>query len=149
MRGFEDKIDKNGPNGCWLWIAGITGKGYGRMTVRPREYAHRYAYRTFVGPIPEGMHVDHRPTCPKRCVNPAHLRLATNKQNQENRAGTHARSGVRGVYWHSRAGRWVAQVRHDNKTIYVGLFDTVEQAGEAAAAKRLELFTHNDADRSA
>lgn len=63
-----------------IWI-GTTGKGsatkkrgpggqYGQYNDR---LVHRLAYEHFVGPIPEGFHVDHLPECPKICVTPEHL----------------------------------------------------------------------------
>lgn len=35
--------------------------------------AHRVVYEYFMGPIPEGMELDHLPDCPKNCVTVAHL----------------------------------------------------------------------------
>lgn len=93
------------------------------------------------------LYVDHR--CHNRgCVRPDHLRLATNKQNQENLSGPHqdSSSGVRGVSWEK--GRWRACVVHDGHKINVGRFVTLDEAEAAVRAKRLELFTHNDLDRT-
>lgn len=101
-----------------------------------------------VGPIPEGLVIDH--TCHVRlCVKPDHLRAVTQKQNVENQAGAYANSssGIRGASWSRRLGKWVAQVRHNKRTLYLGLFDSAEEAGAVALAKRMELFTHNDMDR--
>ena len=73
---------------CWLWIAYRNWKGYGTFGVRPttggRQYeivqAHRYAYLTLVGPITEGITLDH--LCRVRhCVNPSHLEVVTNREN--------------------------------------------------------------------
>lgn len=45
--------------------------------------AHRYAYESIVGPIPNGMVLDHvKQRCGNRaCVNPAHLEPVTNRVN--------------------------------------------------------------------
>lgn len=73
------------PEGCWLWTAGKYSNGYGLFTVsgkppRKNALAHRYAYEHLVGPVPEGMDLDH--TCRVRhCVNPAHLEPVTRSEN--------------------------------------------------------------------
>lgn len=140
-------VDRTGD--CWLWMA-ATINGYGQFhpTSQRTVPAHRFAYELLVGPIPPGILLDHRHTCPKNCVNPEHLRLATKKQNAENLAQLPANntSGVRGVRWDR--GRWKAEVGHHGATIYVGRFQTLEEAEAAVIAKRNELFTHNDLDRT-
>lgn len=139
-------VDKADPSGCWMWLGG-TGSGYGVITLpgMATRGVHRISYIMAYGEIPQGMQVDH--TCHQPlCVNPSHLRLATGKQNKENRKGAYGRSGIRGVSQHSN-GRWRACVVHDRKYLHLGYFDTKEEAGEAARLKRLELFTHNDTDR--
>jgi hypothetical protein len=69
--------------GCWLWQAGTTSNGYGkfRLSHRGRTVrAHRYAYELLVGPIPDGLQLDH--LCRNRvCVNPAHLEPVTAREN--------------------------------------------------------------------
>lgn len=66
---------------CWLWLGRLNRRGYGHMTVAKRTcLAHRVSYETFVGPIPEGLEIDHlcRIT---RCVNPSHLEAVTPSVN--------------------------------------------------------------------
>lgn len=48
------------PNsGCWLWLGDIRG-GYGRMRVDGKLVsAHRASYEYHIGPIPDGMVLDH------------------------------------------------------------------------------------------
>ena len=134
---------------CWLWTGSKNGSGYGYVCVDGKtKKAHRVAYELAFGPIPVGAQIDH--TCHTRsCVNPDHLRPVTPKQNQENRAGarTTSKTGVRGVYWHGMGKKWVAQVGHNGRNVYIGAFTTVAEAESAAIAKRLELFTHNETDR--
>lgn len=153
---FWSRVDKHGPASpldgtrCWLWTRSTT-RGYGSFRlagVRVPVYAHRFSYELLVGPIGSGLYLDHRATCPKVCVNPAHLRPVTPKQNSENRAGAqrNSQSGVRGVS-PGRGGRWQANVKHRGKSVYVGEFPTIEAAEAAVIAKRNELFSHNGMDR--
>lgn len=82
---FWEKVDKNGPLGCWIWTASFTSAGYGQFIVMrghrgyPRQ-AHRIAWELLRGPIPDDLVIDHR--CRTRaCVNPDHLEPVTNKEN--------------------------------------------------------------------
>lgn len=79
-RPFWDRVDKAGPDDCWLWTAATSG-GYGRLWSKGRMvYAHRLAYEMSVGEIPDGLEVCHTCDTPL-CVNPAHLWLGTHQQN--------------------------------------------------------------------
>lgn len=73
-------------NGCWNWTAGTRGRitpagSYGAFSDGGKDFlAHRWAYETLVGPIPEGLEIDH--ACNNTmCVNPTHLRPATHWEN--------------------------------------------------------------------
>jgi hypothetical protein len=66
---------------CWLWTGAIDRDGYGRFE---RTMAHRVAYELAVGPIPEGLTIDHvkaRGCTNLNCVNPAHLEAVTGPEN--------------------------------------------------------------------
>lgn len=68
-------------SGCWNWTAFINEGGYGMITNdrKPRR-AHRISYEIHVGPIPNGLDLDH--LCRnRRCVNPSHLEPVTRKEN--------------------------------------------------------------------
>jgi hypothetical protein len=68
--------------GCWLWTAYLDKNGYGRVPTRScgHTMAYRLSYSAFVGPIPEGLTLDHLCRV-HRCVNPAHLEPVTNSEN--------------------------------------------------------------------
>lgn len=89
---FWPKVDKHGPPSehrpdlgpCWLWIAAIDRKGYGAFG-GPRDRtqvvrAHRVAYELVIGPIPDGLTLDHLCRV-RRCVNPEHLEPVTGREN--------------------------------------------------------------------
>lgn len=70
-------------NGCWAWHGNIHPETrYGRFWFGRHldRLAHRVAYEWSIGPIPEGMVIDH--LCRNRqCVNPSHLEVVTNVEN--------------------------------------------------------------------
>lgn len=69
------------PAGCWQWTGYLMPNGYARLSVHgERQYAHRVAYETLRGPIPDGLVIDH--LCRNRgCVNPHHLQPVTQRVN--------------------------------------------------------------------
>lgn len=86
---FWSKVNFDGPipdyaphlGRCWLWTA-YQAHGYGGFWPKHKEAvrAHRWAYEFCVGPIPEGLTIDHlcRTTA---CVNPDHLEPVTIRVN--------------------------------------------------------------------
>lgn len=73
------KVDASGD--CWLWTAHVAdGYGYirdGTKTCR----VHRVVWELLVGPIPDGMQLDHLCRV-RRCVNPDHLEPVTGRENR-------------------------------------------------------------------
>jgi hypothetical protein len=67
---------------CWIWTGAKYLNGYGNFWHKGKAVlAHRYVYDLLIGEIPLGMDLDH--VCSVRdCVNPAHLRPATPKENR-------------------------------------------------------------------
>jgi hypothetical protein len=142
---YVDKTDT-----CWNWTGTRTAAsrgGYGKFI--DDVLAHRFSYELHVGPIPRGMSIDHR--CHNTgCVNPAHLRPVTAKENGENRKGASKRnktSGVRGVHWDATRNKWQVTVGHHGHSYYGGRYASLDEAEEAAKTFRNELYTHNDLDR--
>lgn len=72
-------------NACWIWQGYVTPNGYGligdgRGRAGTSIYTHRASYELHVGPIPEGLDIDH--LCRVRaCCNPQHLEPVTRAEN--------------------------------------------------------------------
>lgn len=66
---------------CWTWTGALTSRGYSCLDVGgKRVLGHRHVYELLVGPIPDGLTIDH--LCRnKRCINPAHLEPVTQAVN--------------------------------------------------------------------
>jgi hypothetical protein len=81
LKRFMSHVDPEPSTGCLLWTGTRTPAGYGDFRENGRHsYAHRRAYEHFIGPIPEGLTLDHR--CRVRhCVNPTHLEPVTGREN--------------------------------------------------------------------
>lgn len=77
---FNVKYDVQ-PGGCWLWTGAIGKTGYAVFRYNGKAAnAHRVSYTHHVGPVPEGLDLDH--LCRVRhCVNPAHLEPVTRRVN--------------------------------------------------------------------
>ena len=67
--------------GCWLWVASLDSHGYGQIGMGGRlALVHRLAYEDLVGPIPDGLTIDHLCRTPP-CLNPCHLEPVTLRVN--------------------------------------------------------------------
>jgi hypothetical protein len=83
-----------GPDGCVLYTGCLTTNGYGQISIDgAQKLAHRAIYELTVGPIPEGLALDHTchnrdaacmggDTClHRRCINVDHLEPVTGAEN--------------------------------------------------------------------
>src|SRR5690606_13797613 len=76
---FWKKVTKTEAD-CWEWTGALNSRGYGCVGIDSKRYlTHRVAYEALVGPIPEGLTIDH--LCRNKvCCNPAHLEPVTARE---------------------------------------------------------------------
>lgn len=79
---MAEKIHVEGD--CWMWTGATDGGGrYGSIynsATKKVERAHRRAYELLVGPVEDGLVIDH--LCRRTlCVNPDHLDQVTQREN--------------------------------------------------------------------
>ena len=116
-------------------IAGcVNDLGYIRIRINYKHIrAHRLVWLYMYGEFPKG-HLDHINgirTDNRLC----NLREATRAQNSFNRGrNKNNTSGYKGVRSDNRFNNWVARIGINGKDIYLGSFDSPEEASEAYQA---------------
>lgn len=112
-------------------IAGsLNTHGYVGIKVFGKLYlAHRLAYLYMLGETPDEVdHINHI-RADNRWVN---LRDVTRSENCKNNSKRKDNaSGVTGVHWKKRDSRWVAQIRVDKETLWLGQFVKFSDAVDA------------------
>lgn len=86
MRKFlYDNSEKITECGCWIWLNGVDKDGYGQTWYRGKNIrAHRASYMLHVGEILSSHVIMH--TCDvTACINPYHLKQATQKYNNDDK----------------------------------------------------------------
>ena len=146
---FWMKVEKKSASQCWEWTAAKSDDGYANFWYKNKWLrASRVLYTWTYGAIPPGMQVDHTCVNPG-CVNPNHLRLATNAMNGQNRGGPYANntSGFRGVSWNKSSQKWAAYATLNYKRTYIGYFDSKEEAAQAVTEWRRKNMPYSAMDQ--
>lgn len=82
---LAEKIVVDPDTGCWVWQASLKDSGYGLVKWEGRtQTIHRVVYQLLVGPIPDGLDLDHvyeRGCRSRACCNPEHLDPVTRRVN--------------------------------------------------------------------
>lgn len=132
--------------GCWIWTGSRNKAGYGSISWEGRrESVHRVAYIVFVGPIPDGLHIDHvyEAGCRNNaCFNPNHLEPVTVAENNRRslaRRGrdTHCAAGHEYTVANTRVvggHRWCRRCDAQRKRRYALLSGRTEALVEVPSA---------------
>ena len=117
--------------------------GYLNVSVNGRNYpVHRVVMLMCYGFCGEGLDVDHinHVRNDNRLVN---LRFVTHGGNMRNKSvSSKNTSGITGVCFLKARKKYMAQISVDWETIYLGCFDTLEEAAAARAEANLEFNFH-------
>ena len=119
---------------------GLRGNGYVYISIDCRSYlAHRLAWFYVHGVWPDG-DLDHRDICPTPNWI-SNLKPKTRSGNMQNRAkpNSNNKSGLLGVRYHRRSGKWTSEITVGGKSKYLGLFASPELAHEAYVSAKKQL----------
>jgi hypothetical protein len=108
----------------------IGANGYLRVRVDGKNYlCHRLAWLYVFGrwPVDQIDHINGIRS-DNRIVN---LRECSNAENHKNRRANKNGNGTLGASWHKNMGKWQSQIGVNGKKIYLGYFDTKEEAHTA------------------
>lgn len=127
-------IHRDGPNSGNRLAISLSDQGYRRSTIDgKRDYHHVLICRYHHGDVPTGFVVDHIVGVSEGGSDQIeNLRLATHRQNTLNAKMSKLNtSGYRGVTTSADDKKYVARIKVNRKQIYIGTFDTAEDAARA------------------
>lgn len=127
-------------------VAGyLNNHGYVVIMVDGKQYrAHRLAWLYIHGTFPPNQidHINMVKTDNRIC----NLRMATHSENQQNRPiQCNNTSGHIGVSWHKRDQKWMAYIKRDGKSIFLGRFKYINEAIAARNAAKQKHHHFNGA----
>jgi HNH endonuclease len=118
------------------FVGGKGADGYLWATVDGRNFIqHRLAWFYSYGKWPEGL-LDHinRNRADNRLSN---LREATGTQNAVNRSARNGRT-LKGIT-QIASGKWQAQIQIGSRYVYLGIYETAEEAAQVFHSKAVEI----------
>jgi len=117
---------------CWY-------KNIGGYIVNQEDKKITYMHRLVMN-CPDDMEIDHE-FHDEWDNRKEFLRIVTTSQNQMNRSlQSNNTSGVTGVYWSESCEKWRAQIKINQKQIYLGVFDNFDEAVEVRRQAELDYF---------
>ena len=119
--------------------------GYRQVGIKGKIYLeHRIIMMLCFGHIPENAEIDHinHVRDDNRLCN---LRFVTRSENRRNQSvNSKNTTGVTGVCFYKRLQKYVAQIKVNREAIYLGYFDTLEEAAAARAEANLKFNFNNN-----
>ena len=118
---------------------GLSGEGYIQIRVLGKKMgAHRMAWLLHYGTLPKNQldHINEIKT-DNRIEN---LREATHSQNMRNYThNVKNTSGYKNVVWSKKSSKWQVGLRVNGKKKHIGLFNSINEAVEAAQSARQQF----------
>jgi len=101
--------------------------------------AHRVVYAINTGSDPFPLEVDHIDRNPLN-NHPDNLRVANRSENARNKdRQSNNTSGIKGVTFCKRTEKWMAQIGHLKKTVFLGRFSDINEAKDARSSAEILL----------
>ena len=119
--------------------------GYRRVGIKGKIYQeHRIIMMLCFGHIPENAEIDHinHVRNDNRLCNLRFVTMSENRRNQS--VNSKSTTGVTGVYFSKTKKKYIAQISVDWETIYLGIFETLEEAAAARAEANLKFNFNNN-----
>lgn len=148
-RWFKDDRAWNSWNARFVGKDALAGahKGYRRGRILGITYlAHRVVWLIHHGDWPKeqtdhinGIRADNR------MENLREVTPQDNAKNQQRKISNS--SGVMGVYWHAGVNKWVADIRGEGRRIYLGSFNSFDDAVNARLSAEINHGYHENHGR--
>lgn len=126
----------------------IGSQGYSHIFINKKSYRlQRLAWLYCYGYMPllfvdhiNGIRSDNRLSNLREVSNTENIKNGKKRKNNT--------SGVQGVSWHQKAGKWMAQIMVDRKSVYLGLHETLSAAISARKEAEIKYNFHKNHGRT-